>query len=161
MVEAHDNTAPRPEKHFADAADAGKILFIHQPPGLPSACFGGLMATRARIARAAGVVVNGRFRDIAEIQGMGLPLFAKGTSILGSNTFTRASEINVPIQVSGDLWINPGDLMVGDEDGVAVVPKNLAEEVARICKQRKEEDDAVMEALEQGSSMHEALKARN
>lgn len=118
------------------------------------------MATRARLARAAGVVVNGRFRDVVEIQGMGLPLFAKGVSILGSNTFTRASEINVPLQVSGDLWVNPGDLLVGDEDGVVVVPPQLVEQVAQICAERKAQDDAVLESLEHGNSMEEAMKAR-
>lgn len=118
------------------------------------------MATRAKLSRAAGVVVNGRFRDVSEIQSMGLPLFAKGVSVLGSNTFTRASEINVPLQFGGDLWVNPGDLIVGDEDGVVVCPLGLVDEVVRLCKERKEQDDRVLEALEQGSSMQEAMKLR-
>jgi regulator of RNase E activity RraA len=74
MVEAHDNINPKPEQHFADATEANKVMYIHQPPGLPSACFGGLMAARAKYVRAAGVVVNGRFRDVQEIQAMGLPV---------------------------------------------------------------------------------------
>lgn len=118
------------------------------------------MATRARMTRAAGVVVNGRFRDVGEIQGMGLPLFAKGCSILGSNTFTRASEINVPLQFQGDLWVNPGDVIVGDQDGVVVVPPSLVEQVVQICRERKESDERVLEALELGESMGDAMKLR-
>jgi len=161
MVAAHDNISPRPDKHFVDANEPGKVMFIHQPPGLPSACFGGLMATRAKYSRAAGVVIDGRFRDVAEIQHMGLPLFARECSILGSNTFTRASEINVPLQFRGDLWVNPGDIIVGDQDGVVVVPPVLVDQVAQICAERKEADDKVMEALEHGETMEEAIKLRN
>jgi len=74
MVEAHDNINPKPDKHFADANEANKVMYIHQPPGLPSACFGNLMAARAKHMHAAGVVINGRFRDVQAIQGIGLPV---------------------------------------------------------------------------------------
>jgi regulator of RNase E activity RraA len=75
MVEASDTTSPKPPQHFADANEEGKVMYIHQPEGMYSACFGGLMATRAAVKNAAGVVVNGRFRDIDEIQGLGLPVY--------------------------------------------------------------------------------------
>lgn len=74
MVEAHDNINPKPDQHFADANEANKVMYIHQPPGLPSACFGKLMAARARHLRAAGVVINGRFRDVQGILSIGLPV---------------------------------------------------------------------------------------
>jgi hypothetical protein len=65
-------------------------------------------------------------------------LFARGNSILGSNTFTRASELNIPLQFKDDLWVHTGDLLVGDQDGVVVVPPSLVEQVAAICAERKE-----------------------
>jgi regulator of RNase E activity RraA len=85
-------------------------------------------------------------------------LFARSTSILGSNTFTRASEINKPIQFKDHLWVNPGDIIVADADGAVVVPPNLVEQVAQICQQRKEMDGNVMSALESGMSMADAMK---
>jgi len=80
MVPTTSTAAPTPPTHFADSNAPGKIMFISQPPSLPSACFGGLMAARAKVLGAAGVVVNGRFRDIGEIRGLGLPVsfFALG-----------------------------------------------------------------------------------
>ncbi|KUJ12404.1 RraA-like protein [Mollisia scopiformis] len=135
-----------------------KIMYIQQPKDMYSACFGGLMGLRSKTLGAAGVVVDGRFRDVQEIQELGLPLYARGISILGSNTFTRASEINIPLQFKGDLWIHPGDILVGDHDGVVVVPPSLVEQVVALCSERKEIDDKTMKALRDGMPMGEALK---
>lgn len=74
MVDAKDESAPGTPRHFADANEDGKIMYIQQPKDMYSACFGGLMATRAKMLNAAGVVIDGRFRDIAEIQELGLPV---------------------------------------------------------------------------------------
>jgi regulator of RNase E activity RraA len=74
MVDAKDTTSPKPPKHFVDVSEPGKIMYISQPKGMYSACFGGLMAARSKIIGAAGVVIDGRFRDVAEIQGFGLPV---------------------------------------------------------------------------------------
>ncbi|KAF2119605.1 ribonuclease E inhibitor RraA/Dimethylmenaquinone methyltransferase [Lophiotrema nucula] len=150
MVDAKDKSAPTPSKHFADSAEVEKIMYIQQPHDMYSACFGGLMASRLKKIGAAGVVIDGRFRDIKEIQGIGLPLFARGNSILGSNTFTRASQLNVPVHFRGDLWINPGDIIVGDQDGVVVVPPSLVDQVAQLCAERKEIDEKTMKDLEDG-----------
>ncbi|KAF4556711.1 Aldolase/RraA-like protein 2 [Elsinoe fawcettii] len=158
MIDAKDITSPKPAKHFIDYSEAGKIMYISQPSSMHSACFGGLMGTRAKVMDAAGVVIDGRFRDIAEIQSMELPLFAKGTSILGSNTFTRASEINVPLQYKDDLWINPDDILVGDQDGVVVVPPSLVDQVVAICADRKKVDEKTMKALEAGDEMGPTLQ---
>jgi regulator of RNase E activity RraA len=74
MVEASDADAPKPDKHFADYNQEGHVMYVHQPPGLYSACWGGLMSTRAKHVGAAGVVVNGRVRDIGEHQDMEFPV---------------------------------------------------------------------------------------
>jgi regulator of RNase E activity RraA len=85
-------------------------------------------------------------------------LFARGNSILGSNTFTRASEINVPLQFEGDLWVHPEDILVGDQDGVVVVPSSLVDQVVQLCAERKEIDARTMEALQNGAGMGESIK---
>ncbi|KAF4124317.1 Demethylmenaquinone methyltransferase [Geosmithia morbida] len=157
MVPASDTASPKPAEHFADCNEAGKVMYIQQPREMYSACWGGLMSTRAKYLGAAGVVVDGRVRDVGEHQEMGFPVFARGTSILGSNTFTRASEINVAVQFRDDLWINPGDVLVGDRDGVVVVPPGLAEQVIELCGARAEIDEQTFEALRKGESMKSTL----
>src|SRR5690348_15483287 len=84
MVLATDRTSPSPPGHFADSIPNGSVVFVSQPKGLISACWGGLMSTRAHQLGAAGVVIDGRFRDINEHREMNMGLFARDISILGS-----------------------------------------------------------------------------
>ena len=89
-------------------------------------------------------------------------VFAKGTSALGSNTFTRASGLNVPVQFTSEtqkrpLTINPGDLILADQDGVVVVPVEHAEKCLKICEERFAIDEKTMEALKKGEPMGETL----
>ncbi|KAK9465668.1 ribonuclease E inhibitor RraA/Dimethylmenaquinone methyltransferase [Lipomyces arxii] len=158
MVDANDKQSQSLSKHFCDYNEAGKIMFISQPCGMYSACWGGLMTTRAKYLGAEGVVVDGRFRDILEQREMGFPVFARAVSILGSNGFTRASEVNVPVQFKDDLWVNPGDYLMGDADGVVVIPASHVEKVVEFCTERKEIDDQTFAALKNGEPIGEAIK---
>jgi regulator of RNase E activity RraA len=74
MVEYSDKSAPKLEKHFVDHNENGGIMYIQQPKGLPSACWGGLMSTRAQYMGAHGVVINGRMRDINEHKEFKFPV---------------------------------------------------------------------------------------
>lgn len=74
MVDAADTTSPKTSTHFADNNQSGKVMYIQQPKNMYSACFGGLMGTRATVLGAAGVVIDGRFRDLLEMQEMKLPV---------------------------------------------------------------------------------------
>ncbi|KAI1264448.1 RraA-like protein [Xylariaceae sp. FL1019] len=155
MVEASDSCAAKLPRHFADCNEAGKIMYIQQPKGLYSACWGGLMTTRAQKLGALGTIIDGNMRDIEEHREMDYPVH---TSILGSNTFTRASEVNTPLHFKGDLWINPNDILVADADGVVVVPIPLIEQVADLRQERWEIDQKTFAALREGAEMGETLK---
>lgn len=74
MVAASDTSAPKPDKHFADGIEKGSVVFISQPKGLYSACWGGLMSSRAKHLGALGVVIDGNFRDVNEHRGMEFPV---------------------------------------------------------------------------------------
>ncbi|OJJ05099.1 hypothetical protein ASPVEDRAFT_55111 [Aspergillus versicolor CBS 583.65] len=157
MIET-SKSGPTPDLHFADANKPGHVMYIQQPKGLYSACWGGLMSTRAKAAGALGVVIDGRMRDIREHWDLGFPVFSRDTSILGSGGFTRASEIDVPLQFKEDMWINPGDVIVGDEDGVVVVPPSLCEQVVELCRERWEIDEKTVQALKAGQLMGPTIK---
>ncbi|KAF2011518.1 RraA-like protein [Aaosphaeria arxii CBS 175.79] len=159
MVPANDTTSPKPSKHFADAIPSGSVVFVSQPSGFISACWGGLMSTRALKAGAAGVVIDGSFRDINEHRDLGIGLFARRISILGSNTFTRSSELNVPVSYQieelkdENINIRPGDLIMGDADGVVAIPPEVAEECAKLCDSRWNIDEATRKCLEEGDEI--------
>jgi regulator of RNase E activity RraA len=74
MVEASDKISPSPDRHFVDHNEEGGVMYIKQPPGLYSACWGGLMSTRAKYLGAQAAVVDGRIRDVEEHREMGFPV---------------------------------------------------------------------------------------
>lgn len=163
MVPASDKTSPSPARHFADAIPKDSVVFVSQPRGLISACWGGLMSTRAKKLGAAGVVIDGRFRDVAEHRELNVGLFARGLSILGSNTFTRSSELNVPVEyevdeVDENVKIHPGDYILGDQDGVVAVPAGTVEECVRLCQERWEIDEETKKCLDNGEEMGSTIK---
>ncbi|GAD96520.1 hypothetical protein ANI_1_792144 [Paecilomyces variotii No. 5] len=170
MVHASDKTSPTPSGHFADSIPSGSVVFISQPKGVISACWGGLMTTRAKVLGAAGVVIDGRFRDINEHREMGMGLFAREISILGSAGFTRSSELNVPVEyeieeLSGRegqekvaVGVNPGDIILGDADGVVAIPLEKTEECLRLCEERFEIDAETKRCLDNGEAMGPTIK---
>jgi regulator of RNase E activity RraA len=128
-----------------------------------SACWGGLMSTRAKKLGAAGVVIDGRFRDLAGHQELGIGLFARGISILGSNTFTRSSELNVPVTYSSSdggetAVIQPGDYIVGDVDGVVALPTDKVEECVDLPQRRYKVDEETRACLENGEEAGPTIK---
>ncbi|CRG84218.1 hypothetical protein PISL3812_01533 [Talaromyces islandicus] len=162
MVRDSDKASPTPAKHFADAISRDSVVFISQPKGIASACWGGLMSTRAKALGAAGVVIDGRFRDLAEHQEMGIKLFARDTSILGSASFTRSSELNVPVtyesEIGETVTIRPGDFIVGDADGVVAVPVEKIESCVKMCQERYEIDEETLKHLKNGEEMGATIK---
>lgn len=74
MVDAADTASPKPTQHFVDGVSKDEVVFISQPGGFYSACWGGLMTTRAKYLGAKGVVVDGNVRDLGEHREMGFPV---------------------------------------------------------------------------------------
>lgn len=105
-------------------------------------CFGHRSAMHARARGGVGVVASGSVRDVALLRRDRFPVFAGGVSPRAPQKNTPGS-INVPVHVGG-IVVNPGDIVVGDDDGVAVVPLALADEVlARAnLRDRKERESA-------------------
>ena len=100
MVPQSDVTAPKPPKHFVDAAEPDSVMLISSPSSTRSAIWGGLMTARAQNVGVLGVVLDGRCRDLSEHRDNGFPVFARGHSVLGQSPFTRPSELQVPLTLS-------------------------------------------------------------
>jgi 4-hydroxy-4-methyl-2-oxoglutarate aldolase len=104
-------------------------------------CFGHKSALLARARGGAGVVVSGSVRDVAALRQDRFPTFARSISPRAPQKNTPGS-INVPVQIGG-IVVNPGDIVVGDDDGVVVVPLAMAEQIlakARIRDRREQEN---------------------
>src|SRR5688572_1226206 len=108
-------------------ATPGDIVVVSTGGNTTSAVFGELMCHTAVAARLGGIVVDGAIRDVEGITRLGFPAFSKSVSP-GSCDKDGPGEINVPISCGGTV-VTPGDIVVGDADGVVVVPRSDAEVV--------------------------------
>ena len=113
--------------------------------------FGEVLATECIARKMGGIVVSGSVRDSAALARLGFPVFSAGVSIRGTAKATLG-QINYPLAM-GDVVVNPGDIVLGDDDGVVVVPHDEAEDVLAGAVAREEKEALVMERLRAGESL--------
>ena len=114
-------------------AEPGDIVVVDTCGNTTSAVIGELMASTAHAKGLGGIVVDGAIRDVEAITRLGLPAFSRSVSPGGCDK-DGPGEVNVPISCGG-VVVMPGDLVVGDRDGVAVVPRGEAEAVLELVTQ--------------------------
>ncbi|WWC63046.1 uncharacterized protein I303_105645 [Kwoniella dejecticola CBS 10117] len=150
--------------HYIDSVTPGSVLFMSAPANLPNAVYGGLMSMRAKTLGAVGTVVDGRLRDLAEHRNMGYPVFSRDVGITAGQEVCYSSEINVPVPLRSahqpDVWIHPGDIIVGDENGLACIPQELEEKVLEILPVLAERDRLSMQDLESGMKAADVFRNR-
>lgn len=118
-----------------DIAQPGDIIVVDAGGSHMNGIIGDLVSTKAKHRGIAGFVIDGLIRDLPGIQDAGMPVFARGVTPIGP-LHRGPGEINFPISCGG-IVVNPGDIVMGDKNGVTVVRKDFAEEVLeRAYKQR-------------------------
>ena len=139
----------------------GTALVIAMNGHRASAAVGGLMCLAARRRRCAGFVVDGGVRDAPEIVELGMPTFCRYVTPLNSGgrwRLTRADvDIVLPGQVAARVTVSPGDLLIGDADGLIAIPHAIAEQVIAWTEQLAEIEQAIVGRLEAGATREEAF----
>ena len=132
-----------------EALQPGEVLVITMPEPAPFALFGGLLATQARVRGAAAVLVDAAVRDVDELVADGPPTWTRWVRIQGAVKATPG-ELDVPVTVGGAV-IRPGDAVVLDADGVAVVSAEQVDEVLAGALEREAKEQAKGEKLAGGA----------
>lgn len=137
--------------HYAlDIAQPGDVIVVDAGGDLSNALIGEMMVAYAVKRGVAGIVINGAIRDAANIGAGDFPLFAAGVSHRGPYK-DGPGEVNVPIAIDG-MVIEPGDLVIGDEDGLLCVPFDHIEEVYDRAAAKYAAEHKQMEQIAQGTN---------
>lgn len=156
----HQKQRPKLKDHWVDSTPADSIIFLSAPADSPNAVYGDLMSRRAKYLGAKATFVDGNFRDIDTQRELDWPVFAKNVSVPAGAEVTYASATNVPVRLQSTIqetWVNPGDVLVGDCNGVVCIPQELTQKVSDILAELKKIDDDTAQAIEGGMSVTEAF----
>jgi 2-keto-4-pentenoate hydratase/2-oxohepta-3-ene-1,7-dioic acid hydratase in catechol pathway/regulator of RNase E activity RraA len=145
-------TGMNAQKRAIEELRPGYVLVMDARRDTSAGTLGDILALRARQRGAAGVVTDGGLRDSAAVADLGLPVFHGGAhpSVLGRRHVPW--DTGVPVACGGAL-VQPGDLIVGDDDGVVVVPPDLATELVAACREQERQERFIAEQVRAGASV--------
>jgi regulator of RNase E activity RraA len=142
-----------PQRKAVEACPPGAVLVIDSRKDARAASAGGILVGRLMKRGVAGIVTDGGFRDSPEIARYTMPAYHQRPSAPTNLTLHQAIDIDVPIGC-GDAPVFPGDVIVGDAEGVIVIPAHLADEIAAEAVEMTAFEDFVQErVLEHGQSI--------
>lgn len=139
--------------HFAvDAAEPGDVIVVDRLGDERYACWGGGVSFAAKTKGIAGAVVDGMLTDKIEIQDMEFHVFGKGISAVTTRAPGVSGEINVPVTCGG-VTVNPGDIVLADDDGILVLPPERVQEVIEFFTPRVAREPEFREKTAAGESI--------
>lgn len=141
-----------PQRKAIEICPPGAVLVMDSRKDARAASAGSILVSRLMRRGVAGVVTDGGFRDAAEIARLTIPAFHSRPSAPTNLTLHQAIDINVPIGC-GDAPVFPGDVLVGDADGVMVIPAGIADEIAIEAVEMTAFEDFVTEQVLAGRSI--------
>lgn len=139
-----------PQRVAIETCPPGQVLVMDARRDARAATAGSILITRLAMRGCAGVVSDGGFRDVQGIGALDMPSFCGGPSAPTNLTLHEALDINVPIGCGG-VAVFPGDVIVGDRDGVMVIPAHLADEIAEACAGMEDFEAFVLEEVLNGT----------
>ena len=141
-----------PQRKAIEDCPPGAVLVMDSRKDARAASAGAILVTRLMKRGCAGVVTDGGFRDSQEIARLGFPAYHQRPSAPTNLTLHQAIEINCPIGC-GDAPVFPGDVILGDSDGVIVIPAHLADEIADETFEMTAFEDFVVSEVHNGRSI--------
>jgi regulator of RNase E activity RraA len=141
-----------PQRKAVEECPSGAVMVIDSRKDARAASAGAILVRRLMVRGVAGVVTDGGFRDTPEIAGLAIPAYHHRPSAPTNLTLHQALDINVPIGC-GDVAVWPGDIVVGDGEGVIIIPAGIVDEIAAEAVEMTAFEDFVAEKVLEGCSI--------
>lgn len=151
-------TQAKPYGLLTEALDQlrpGEVYLAHGGRA-QAASWGEILTVTAKVRGAVGAVLDGFHRDTPQVLMHDWPVFSRGPYAQDSGPRSTVIDFRVDVEI-GDVWISPGDLLVGDRDGVVVVPRAIEDEVLERALAKVAAENEVLKAIENGMSSTEAF----
>ena len=141
-----------PQRRAIEECPAGAVLAIDCRKDTRGGCLGDILIARLMERGVAGVVTDGAMRDTPQIAPLAIPVYAGGAAAPASFGIHHAVDLNQPI-ACGDVPVFPGDVLVGDAEGVVVIPRHLADEVARDAAEQEQLESWILKEVKAGKGI--------
>jgi regulator of RNase E activity RraA len=142
-------------------AQPGDVVVVDAGGETETSVFGGLMGSLFKNRGVQGAIIEGACRDIDELRDLGFILFSRAVTARGTHTMFSGRkedvELNVPINCGG-IVVNPGDMIIADEIGIAVVPAADLQPVLEAAREQAQREEATRQRIKQGKTFEELLE---
>ena len=141
-----------PQRKAVETIGPGEVLVLDARGDVRAAVLGEILVARMKALGAAGFVTDGAVRDAAGIRAVGLPAYVRAAHAAANVTIHHAAEMNAVIGCGG-IMVQPGDVLLGDGDGVAVIPRHLVARVAETAAARDHLEAYILGRIHAGASL--------
>lgn len=143
---------------ITEVAQPGDVIVIDMEGHTKNAPWGEMTTRAAKASGAVGAVIDGSITDSKEIEELEFPVYARGRSPRTTRLHGRGGDINTQVQI-GNTVVHPGDVAVGNQDGVLFVPQDRIDEAIELTEGIEEHEQEVIDALERGESLADLTQA--
>ncbi|RRB07481.1 RraA family protein [Larkinella rosea] len=145
------------ELQAVDSCQPNDVLICAAGDSRRSGIWGELLSTAARNSGCVGVIVHGGVRDIDKMRAMEFPVFATSKNPYDSQNRQRVVDLDVTVEIDG-VKFRPGDLVMADEDGIVVIPKEIEDQVIVAALQKVDAENGTRDAIKNGMKAWEAYQ---
>jgi regulator of RNase E activity RraA len=142
---------------YIDDVAPGSVVVLDNDGRLDATVWGDILTTMAHYRGIGGTVIHGVCRDVARSLELSYPIFSRGAYMRTGKDRVKAESFNMPVTL-GSVQVRPGDLLLGDADGVVVVPRGREDTVLEAALQIERAEDAIREAIGRGERLDEARR---
>jgi 4-hydroxy-4-methyl-2-oxoglutarate aldolase len=142
---------------YIDDLGPGDAVVLDNQGRLDATVWGDLLTTTAHRRGVAGTIIDGVCRDADRSLALGYPIFSRGNWMRTGKDRVRVEAIQVPVSIGG-IRVEPGDLLLGDGDGLVVVPAVRADEVLSAAEEIDQAEQAIRAAIDAGTSLRDARR---